>query len=262
MNMTKYSTLTVEKKEQVCIITINRPDALNALNTATLTELTGAIDDLEKDLSIRVAILTGAGRAFVAGADIKEMAGMAPLEAKAFSTMGHDLLRKMEKSRLPFIAAVNGHALGGGCELMMACDFAIAAHQAKIGQPEINLGVIPGFGGTQRLPRLVGPARAKELLFTGKIIDAAEAYTLGLVNRVTEGSQLLEETLKIASVIASKSPLTISWLKQVINEGMMIDLETACSMEKTIFSLCFSTHDQKEGMAAFLEKRPPVFNGT
>jgi enoyl-CoA hydratase len=261
MNTAKYSTLTVEKKEQVCILTINRPDALNALNTVTLTELTEAIDDLEKDLSITVVILTGAGRAFVAGADIKEMTEMTPLEAKEFSAKGHTLARKMEKSRLPFIAAVNGHALGGGCELMMACDFAIAAKQAKIGQPEINLGVIPGFGGTQRLPRLVGPARAKELLYTGKIIDAAEAHTLGLVNRVTEDSQLLTEALKIASVIASKSPLTISWLKQMVTEGMMIDLETACSLEKTVFSLCFSTHDQKEGMKAFLEKRPPGFKG-
>ena len=262
MTTAKYSTLMIEKKEHVCILTINRPDALNALNSTTLTELTEAIDDLERDMSIRVVILTGAGRAFVAGADIKEMTEMTPVEAKEFSAKGHDLLQKIEKSRLPFLAAVNGHALGGGCELMMACDFAIAAHQAKIGQPEINLGVIPGFGGTQRLPRLVGPARAKELLYTGKIIDAVEAQTLGLVNRVTEGSQLLEETLKIAFVIASKSPLTISWLKQTVNEGMMIDLETACSLEKTIFSLCFSTHDQKEGMKAFLEKRPPVFTGT
>ena len=259
MSMNKYATIIVEKKEGVGIITLNRPDSLNTLNTATLAELSTSIDELEEDLDVKVAIVSGAGRAFVAGADIKEMKDMTPLEAKKFSTRGHDLLKKIEDSRLPFIAAVNGHALGGGCELMMACDIRIAAKKAKIGQPEINLGVLPGFGGTQRLPRLVGTGRAKELLYTGKIIEAEEAHSMGLVNQVVEGEKVMDEAQKLATMIASKSSLIIHWIKSVVNDGINTDLEKACSLEKTLFSLCFSTHDQKEGMTAFLEKRPPRF---
>lgn len=259
MSMNKYSTLIVEKKKGVGIITLNRPDALNTLDTTTLSELSRAIDDLEGDADIKVVIMSGAGRAFVAGADIKEMKDMTPLDAKKFSTRGHDLFRKIENSRLPFIAAVNGHALGGGCELMMACDICIAAKKAKIGQPEINLGVLPGFGGTQRLPRLVGIGRAKELLYTGKIIEAEEAYAMGLVNQVIDEEKLMDEAQKLANVIASKSSLIIQWIKSVVNDGINSDLEKACSLEKTIFALCFATHDQKEGMTAFLEKRPARF---
>ena len=262
MSMNKYATIIVEKKEGVGIITLNRPDSLNTLNTATLSELSTSIDDLEEDSDIKVVILSGAGRAFVAGADIKEMKDMTPLEAKEFSTRGHDLLKKIEESRLPFIAAVNGHALGGGCEIMMACDIRIAAKKAKIGQPEINLGVLPGFGGTQRLPRLVGTGRAKELLYTGKIIEAEEAHAMGLVNQVVEGEKVMDEAQKLAIMIAGKSSLIIHWIKSVVNDGINIDLEKACSLEKTLFSLCFSTHDQKEGMTAFLEKRPARFTDT
>ncbi len=259
MSMNKYSTIIVEKKEGVGIITLNRPDALNALNTVTLSELSTSIDELEEDSDIKVVIISGSGKAFVAGADIKEMKDMTPLEAKKFSTRGHDLLKKIENSRLPFIAAVNGHALGGGCELMMACDIRIAAKKSKIGQPEINLGVLPGFGGTQRLPRLVGTGRAKELIYTGKIIEAEEAHAMGLVNQVVDMEKLMDEVLKLAHMIASKSALIIHWIKSVVNTGINMDLEKACSLEKTIFSLCFSTHDQKEGMTAFLEKRPARF---
>jgi len=259
MSINKYSTIIVEKKEGVGIITLNRPDALNALNTATLSDLSTSINELEEDKDIKVVILLGAGKAFVAGADIKEMKAMTPLEAKKFSTRGHDLLKKIEKSRLPFIAAVNGHALGGGCELMMACDIRIAAKKSKIGQPEINLGVLPGFGGTQRLPRLVGTGRAKELLYTGKIIEAEEAHAMGLVNQVVDREKLMDEAQQMALMIASKSSLIIQWIKSVVNTGMNIDLENACQLEKTIFSLCFASHDQKEGMTAFLEKRPARF---
>ncbi len=254
MSMNKYATLILEKKERVGIITLNRPDALNTLNAATLSELSTAIDELEKDAEIKVALLTGTGKAFVAGADIKEMKDMTPVQAKKFSAQGHDLLKKIEDSRLPLIAAVNGHALGGGCELMLACDIRIASKNAKMGQPEINLGVIPGFGGTQRLPRLVGIGQAKELLYTGKIIGAEEAQAMGLVNKVVDGEKLMDETLKLANTIASKSSLIIHWMKSVINDGINIDIEKACSLEKTMFSLCFATHDQKEGMKAFLEK--------
>ena len=259
MSTNKYSSILVEKKEGVGILTLNRPDALNALNTATLSELSHAIDELENDTDIKVVILTGAGKAFVAGADIKEMKDMTALEAKEFSARGHEVLGKIEKSRLPFIAAINGHALGGGCELMLACDIRIAAKNAKMGQPEINLGVLPGFGGTQRLPRLVGPGWAKELLYTGKIINADEAYTMGLINRVVEGDELINETMQLATVITHKSSLIIEWIKSVVNEGINMDIDKACSLEKTIFSLCFATHDQKEGMKAFLEKRQPHF---
>ena len=213
MSMNKYSTIIVEKNEGVGIITMNRPDALNTLNTATLSELSTSINELEKDRNIKVVILRGTGKAFVAGADIKEMKDMTPLEAKKFSARGHDLLKKIENSRLPFIAAVNGHALGGGCELMMACDIRIAAKKSKIGQPEINLGVLPGFGGTQRLPRLVGTGRAKELLYTGKIIEAEEAHAMGLVNQVVDREQLMDEAQKMALMIASKSSLIIHWIK-------------------------------------------------
>jgi enoyl-CoA hydratase len=260
--MTKYSTIILEKTEGVGIITLNRPDALNALNTATLVELSSAIEELENDTGIKVVLLTGAGKAFVAGADIKEMKDMTPLSAQKFSTQGHDVLKKIEDSRLPFIAAVNGHALGGGCELMLACDIRIAAKNAKIGQPEINLGVLPGFGGTQRLPRLIGRGLAKELLYTGKIITAEEAHSMGLVNTVVEEEKLMDETRKLAKVIASKSSLITHWIKSVVNDGINMDIEKACSLEKTFFSLCFATHDQKEGMTAFLEKRPARFTDT
>ncbi|MDH7518014.1 MAG: enoyl-CoA hydratase-related protein [Candidatus Thermoplasmatota archaeon] len=256
-----YVNILVEKKEGIGIIKINRPNNLNALNKDTIVELTKAVEDLEKDKNIKVAILTGEGKAFIAGADIKQMKDMDPSEAKKFAEMGHNLLINIEKSRLPFIAAVNGYALGGGCEVMMACDICIAAASAKIGQPEINLGIHPGFGGTQRLPRLVGRMKAKELLLTGDSIDANEAYRIGLVNIVVPDDKVMEEAEKLASKIAGKSAVQTSFIKSLVNKGMDVDFEKACSMEIYYFSRSFETEDQKEGMSAFLEKRKPVFKG-
>ncbi len=256
-----YGNILVEKKESIGIIKINRPNNLNALNKDTVLELTKAVEELEKDKNIKVAILTGEGKAFIAGADIKQMKDMNPSEAKKFAEMGHNLLMNIEKSRLPFIAAVNGYALGGGCEVMMACDICIAAVSAKIGQPEINLGIHPGFGGTQRLPRLVGRMKAKELLLTGDNIDANEAHRIGLVNMVVPDDKIMEEAEKMASKIASKSTVQTDFIKALVNKGMEVDLKKACELEISYFSKIFQTEDQKEGMSAFLEKRKPNFKG-
>ena len=256
-----YKNTIVEKKDGIGYIRINRPDALNALNKDTIKELSVAVDELEKDKKIKVAVLTGVGKAFIAGADIKQMKDMSPLEAKEFAEIGHNLLMKIENSRLPFIAAVNGYALGGGCEVMMACDICIASENAKIGQPEINLGIHPGFGGTQRLPRLVGRTKAKELLLTGDNLNAEEALRIGLVNKVVKSDNLSEETEKLAQKIAAKSSVQTDFIKSLVNKGADIDLHSACSLEISYFSSSFATKDQKEGMAAFLEKRKPVFKG-
>jgi enoyl-CoA hydratase len=256
-----YRNIIVDKKESIGKIKMNRPDALNALNKETLEELSKAIDELEADKNIKVAILTGEGKAFIAGADIKQMKEMSPSEAKKFAQTGHALLMKIEDSRLPFIAAVNGFALGGGCEVMMACDIIIAATGAKIGQPEINLGIHPGFGGTQRLPRFVGRIKAKELLLTGDIISAEEAHKIRLVNMVVSDDKILEETEKIANKIASKSSVQTKYIKELVKKGMDVDLKKACSIEIDYFSKSFLTEDQKEGMTAFLEKRKANFKG-
>jgi len=256
-----YVNIIVEKKENISIIKINRPNNLNALNKDTIIELTKAVEELEKDKNIKVVILTGEGKAFIAGADIKQMKDMNPSEAKKFAEMGHNLLMNIEKSRLPFIAAVNGYTLGGGCEVMMACDICIAAASAKIGQPEINLGIHPGFGGTQRLPRLVGRMKAKELLLTGDNIDANEAHRIGLVNMVVPDDKIMEEAEKMANKIASKSTVQTAFIKSLVNKGMDVDLEKACSLEISYFFKSFQTEDQKEGMTAFLEKRKPSFKG-
>jgi enoyl-CoA hydratase len=255
-----YKNIIVEKKNGIGTITMNRPQVLNALDKETIEELTKAVDDLENDHEVHVAILTGKDKAFIAGADIKQMQAMNSLQAKAFATIGHQLLWAIENSRLPYIAAVNGYALGGGCEVMMACDLILAASTAKIGQPEINLGIHPGFGGTQRLPRLVGVIKAKELLLTGDPIDAAEALRIGLVNKVVEPEKLLEETERLAQKIMIKSGVQTSCIKSLVNTGANIDLPSACTLEIASFSGGFATEDQKEGMAAFLEKRKPVFN--
>ena len=256
-----YKNLIIKKKEGIATIKINRPKVLNALNQETITEITNAVIELEKDSKIKVAILTGEGKAFIAGADISAMANMTPLEAKEFAELGHNMLNTIENSRLPFIAAVNGYALGGGCETLMACDIVIAGKSAKLGQPEINLGVHPGFGGTQRLPRLVGRMKAKELLLTGRNIDAEEAHNIGLVNMVVDDDKLMEASEKIAGKIASKSSIQTSFIKALVNKGVDIDLSTANSLEISYFSSSFSTHDQKEGMKAFLDKRKPTFKG-
>jgi enoyl-CoA hydratase len=256
-----YKNIVVEKKDGIGFIRINRPKVLNALNKETILEVTKAVDELDKDKKINVAILTGEGKAFIAGADISAMANMSSLEAKEFAELGHGMVNKIENSRLPFIAAVNGYALGGGCETLMACDIVIAANSAKIGQPEINLGINPGFGGTQRLPRLVGRMKAKELLLTGRNLSADEAQSIGLINKAVEDAMLMDEVEKIAKEIASKSSVQTHFIKSLVNKGTDIDLNTANSLEISYFSSGFSTHDQKEGMKAFLEKRKPAFKG-
>ncbi len=259
--MMTYTNLLVEKKNGVGTIVINRPQVLNALDRETLKELSSAFDDLENDAAVHVAVITGKDKAFIAGADIKQMKDMQMLEAREFGMLGHILMRKIEQSRLPFIAAVNGYALGGGCELMMACDIILASTTAKIGQPEINLGIHPGFGGTQRLPRLVGNTKAKELLFTGDAIDAAEALRIGLVDRVAEPDRLMEETEKLTAKLLTKSPVQLRFIKELVYRGTQVDLPSACSLEISSFAASFATLDQKEGMSAFLEKRKPIFKG-
>jgi len=255
----EYKNILVEKEEGIALIKINRPKALNAINREVLNELINVFQELGEDESIKVIILSGEGKAFVAGADIKEMINMSPTEARKFSETGHNLMGIMEKLGKPIIAAVNGFALGGGMEIAMACDFILASENAKLGQPEINLGVIPGFGGTQRLSRLVGKARAKELIFTGEMISAQEAKELGIVNKVFPSEEFLTEVKKVAAQIASKGALSLSLAKTAIDSGYNVDLASGCRIEQDLFALCFSHSDQKEGMSAFLEKRKPKF---
>ncbi|MBU0497765.1 MAG: enoyl-CoA hydratase/isomerase family protein [Candidatus Thermoplasmatota archaeon] len=258
----RYKNVLIEKKQGIAWVTINRPQVLNALNTETITELIDVVSIVEEDNTIAVVVLKGAGdKAFVAGADIKEMKDMTMLQAKSFSESGHTLLARIRDSRIPFIAMVQGYALGGGCELVMACDISIGGMKAKLGQPEINLGVSPGFGGTQNLPRLVGRAKAKELLLTGDTISAEEAHRIGLLTRVVANEQLVEETEKVARSIAGKSSIQTRFIKALVNKGVDIDIQSACALEIAYFSSSFATHDQKEGMGAFLEKRKPVFTG-
>lgn len=257
-----FKNIKIEKKEGIALVKINRPQVLNALNKETMIELIKAVEELDNDKNIKVAILTGEGdKAFIAGADIKQMSNMTPLEAKEFAELGHSMMMKIENSRIPFIAAINGYALGGGCETLMACDICIAAKSAKIGQPEINLGVHPGFGGTQRLPRLVGRMKAKELLLTGRNIDADEAISIGLVNMIVDDNKLMDTAYDLAGKIAKKSKVQTGFIKELVNKGTDIDLNSANSLEISYFSSGFSTNDQKEGMKAFLEKRKPNFKG-
>jgi len=256
-----YKNILVEKKDGIGVIKINRPKVLNALNQETIKEITKAVLELEKDAKIKVGVITGEGKAFIAGADISAMVNMTTLQAKEFAEHGHNMLNTIEKSRLPFIAAVNGYALGGGCETLMACDIVIAGKSALLGQPEINLGISPGFGGTQRLPRLVGRMKAKELLLTGRNVSAEDAQSIGLVNMVVDDEKLIEETMKIAGKIAGKSSVQNCFIKELVNKGVDLDLNTANALEISYFSSSFSTQDQKEGMKAFLEKRKPDFKG-
>ena len=257
----EYKTLLTEKKGAVQKITLNRPAELNALNTELLSELDMAFAEAANDAGVKVIILTGAGKAFAAGADITQMAGMNAAEGKAFGAFGSDVFRRIELLPKPVIAAVNGYALGGGCELAMACDIRIASEKAKVGQPETGLGITPGFSGTQRLSRLVGLGRAKELILTAEAIDAREAWRIGLFNTVVPADKLEEAAFEMAEKIAAKAPLAVSYAKEAINQGIETDLETGIAMEANLFGLCFATQDQKEGMNAFLERRPPVFKG-
>jgi enoyl-CoA hydratase len=253
--------VTVAVDKGVAVVTIDRPEALNALNDDVLAALEGAFHTLNKDPGLRAVILTGAGKAFVAGADIKAMAAYTPMEARAFAHRGQRVLNLIEDFPHPVIAAVNGFALGGGCELAMACDLRIASERAKAGQPEVNLGVIPGFGGTQRLSRILGRSAAKYLLFTGEVIDAARALELGLFNEVVPPERLLPRCLEIAGIIAAKGPIAVSYCKAAVNLGTESTLNHGLSHEAELFAQTFATQDQKEGMNAFIEKRDVHFMG-
>jgi enoyl-CoA hydratase len=255
-----YENLLVEINKGIAVVTINRPKALNALSIAVLGELADTFAELQDDASLACVILTGGGeKAFVAGADIAAMQAMTAVEAEKFARLGHKILNTIESFPRPVIAAVNGFALGGGCELAMACDVRIASENARFGQPEVNLGVIPGFGGTLRLSRLVGKGRAKELIYTGDMIDAEEACRIGLANKVVAPGQLLEEAQKMAAKIADKGPLAVSLAKQAVDNGLEMDIDRAGHYEASLFGLCFASAEQKEGMRAFLEKRPAKF---
>lgn len=257
-----YETLLESRKGSVATITLNRPDKLNALDAKLLSELIDAFRVLDKDDGVRCAILTGAGeKAFAAGADIAAMANMNVAEARAFAETGRTLGMAIEDAHFPVIAAVNGLALGGGCELAMACDFIYASENAKLGQPEVNLAVIPGFGGTQRLARRVGIGMARELCMTGDFVGAADALRIGLVNAVFPRAELLNKAMATAEKIASKGPVAIRACKRVLHRGQDIPVPQATELEAIAFSELFATADQKEGMAAFLQKRAAAFQG-
>lgn len=247
---------------ELAIITINRPKALNALNSQTLVELGTVINEVSQSKEVKVVIITGSGeKAFVAGADIKEMKDLNALQGKDLARLAQKAFSAIEHMPQMVIAAVNGFALGGGCELASACDIRLASTKAKFGQPEVTLGITPGFAGTQRLPRLVGRGIAKEMISTGDMIDAQEAYRIGLVNKVYSPEELLPKAIEMASKIASRGPVAVSLSKAAVNDGMNMDTESAYKYEADIFGLCFATEDQKEGMTAFVEKRKAEFKG-
>lgn len=253
----------VKKETGIAVITFNRPEALNALNGSTLHELSAVLETVAGDESIRVLIVTGSGeKAFVAGADITELQKLSPLGARKFAGLGQTVIDRLQHLPIPVIAAVNGYALGGGCEMALACDFIYAAEHAVFGLPEISLGIIPGFGGTQRLPRLIGANLARELIFTGKHITAAEAIEIGLVNRCFPREDLLAETLKVASLIASKGKASLRAAKDAVRDGLAVDLASGLSIERDAFALCVASPDAKEGTTAFLEKRKARFTGS
>ena len=257
-----YSSLDLTSADGIAILTFNRPKALNALNTALLEELVDALDSIGKDETIRVLILTGAGeKSFIAGADITEIATLSPLAAKKFAQFGQDVISTLQGLAIPVIAAVNGYALGGGCEMALACDFIYASEKAIFGLPEITLGVIPGFGGTQRLPRLIGANRAKEMIFTGKHLTAAEAKEIGLVNKTFAPEELMNAAVEVAKTIAAKGKASLCAAKQTVSQGLNADLATGLGIERDAFALCLANADAKEGTSAFLEKRKPVFKG-
>lgn len=258
----KGENVLLEKEGGVAIVTINRPAALNALNTATLTELKAAVLEAEGDEAVKVIIITGAGeKAFVAGADIAQMRDLPVLEGRTMTLLGQEVFGVIENLNKPVIAAVNGFALGGGCELAMACDIRVASAKAKFGQPEVNLGIIPGFAGTQRLARLIGKGRAKYYIFTGYMMSAQEAFALGLVDRVVEPSNLMGACKEIAATIMSKAPVAIMMAKKAINHGLDMDLASGIAYEAEAYTTTFASADRVEGMTAFLEKRPAKFSG-
>ncbi len=258
-----YENIICDIEGNLAFITFNRPKAMNALNGALITELSDALDAIARNDALKVLILTGAGdKAFVAGADINELATFNPLQAKLFSEKGQAAIFKLQALPIPVIAAVNGFALGGGSEISLASDFIYASESAKFGLPEITLGIIPGFGGTQRLPRLIGQNAAKELIFTGKMISAEEAQRMGLVNRVCTPDALMDQVRKTAETIAARGSVSLRAAKQAVNRGMNVDIVTGCQIEADAFSVCVASPDAKEGTTAFLEKRKAVFKGS
>jgi enoyl-CoA hydratase len=257
-----YKNILFAVEEGVALLTFNRPKALNAMNSETIAELSDAVKMCKNDEAIKVLVLTGAGeRAFVAGADISQMQSLRPQEALAFMEQGQETMQRIATLPKPVIAAVNGFALGGGTEIALACDMRFASEKAIFGQPEILIGLIPGWGGTQRLTRIVGMGRAKEMILSGAQIDAKRAYEIGLVNRVLPAEELLPETLKFARKLAGMPGFAVQMAKHSINFGSDLPLDNACRIEAECCAQCFSTDDQKEGMKAFLEKRKPVFTG-
>lgn len=258
----EYENIIFQVEDGIAWITFNRPKTLNALNTALIEEFSIALDKIFENEDIRVLVLTGAGeKSFVAGADITELATFNALQAKCFSETGYAIMNKLQELPVPVIAAVNGFALGGGCEIALACDFIYAADNAMFGLPEITLGIIPGFGGTQRLPRLIGKNMAKEMIFTGKMISAQEAAAIGMVNKVCPQAQLMAEVVATARTMASKGKVSLRAAKQAINSGLNVDLGTGCRIETDAFALCLASPDAKEGTAAFIEKRKADFKG-
>lgn len=257
-----YENILFEAKGKIATITINRPNVLNALNWQTMQEMREALLTVKDDQKIGGIIVTGAGeKSFVAGADIKELAKKDPVGAKEFSMASQEILHLIEHFPKPIIAAVNGFCLGGGCELAMACHIRVASENARFGQPEVNLGIMPGNGGTQRLSRLVGKGRALELILTGNMIDAREAYRIGLVNRVAAPDKLISTAEEILNTIFGKGPVAVKLCLEAVNHGMELTLDEGIQLEANLFGLCFSTEDMKEGTSAFIEKRKPAFKG-
>lgn len=257
-----FENLILKIENNIAILTFNRPKAMNALNNALFDELLTAIAEIKNNEDIKVLILTGAGdKSFIAGADISELVKMSPLQAKKFSRKGQKAFRELEKLAIPVIAAVNGFALGGGAETALACDFIYASEKALFGVPEITLGLIPGFGGTQRLPRRIGESLAKELLFTGKTVNAEEALAIGIVNKIFPHESLMESTLKTAKKIASMGKVALRAAKETAGAANDMDIETGTRFENDAFAICMTSEDAKEGTKAFLEKRKPEFKG-
>ena len=257
-----FENLLIERDGAVAILTVNRPKVLNALNMQTLDELRRAILELKRDDGVRAVVLTGAGeKSFIAGADINELATQTPVSGREHAMTGQHILDLIEQMGKPVIAAINGFALGGGCELAMACTIRIAAETAKLGQPEINLGLIPGYAGTQRLTRIVGRGRALELLLTGDQVSAQEAHRLGLVNRVVPAADLMTEAKKLAATLAAKAPIAVRYILESVNKGVEMPFAQAQVFEATLFGLVASTEDMREGTKAFLEKRKAEFKG-
>ena len=261
-NFMTYENILLEKKDAIAYVTVNRPKVLNALNLATMKELGAAFNEIKTDAAIRAAILTGAGeKAFVAGADISELAQQDAVSGKEYAHRGQAVLDLIENLGKPVIACINGFALGGGCELALACTLRLASDQARLGQPEVKLGIIPGYGGTQRLPRLVGKGLAMQMVLAGEIISAQEAHRIGLVNEVTSAAELIPRAEAIAAKIIANAPLAVQYAMEAVNKGMEMTLASGLHLEASLFGLCCTTLDKAEGTAAFLEKRPASFKG-